>query len=251
MTVVQQSSTDRTFVDAVTRIITMIGESEIATLLNPTRRISIAMRCVQDARDEVYYRTLWEFRRAFYRLELATSTMWYALPDDYHKMASGLSRNTAGEGGLKFITYDQLISNWPDLRSYPPGSGVSDISTVLQLAGQTLTFGDPKYYVITDQYVGLYPIPDSDFVELEGQLYAAYWKQAGVLRADNDSLNLPQQLWSACHYLALAQLKKALEFSDWEADYAIGSRQLSRESSSKREPEDDTVYHEAIANYNE
>ena len=251
MTVVQQSATDRTFLDAVTRIISMIGEAEVATLGNPSKRVRIAMRCVQDARDEIYYRTLWEFRRGFFRVELAANTMWYPLPDDYHKMASDLSRNTSGEAGLNFITYDQLVSNYPDLRSYPPGSGVTDLDTARQLSVQSLSFGDPEHYVIVDQYIGLYVIPDSDFVTLEGYLYAAYWKQAGLLRSDNDSIMLPQHLWSTCHYLALAQLKKALEYADWEADYSIGSRQLSKASSDKKEPEDMAIYSTMNFNYNE
>ncbi len=251
MVVVAQAGVERTFLQAVTRILGMIGESDIATLQNPSRRTTMAMRCVQDARDEVYYRTLWEFRRGFFSVDLVNGTMWYDLPSDYQEMAGDLSRDTAGERGLSYITWDQLISNWPDLRSFPPGTGVTDIATAVQLSEQDDTFGESEYYVISDGYIGLYRIPDEDFVDLESRLYGMYWKQAGVLTSDNDSLLLPQQLWGSCHQLALGKLKKALEYPDWDADYTLGTRALSKASSEKNEIEDTTNVNNMSINYNE
>ena len=254
MVVVQESGADRTYLHAVTRLLSMVGDSEVSTLKDPTGRTVTAMRCVHDARDEVYYRTLWEWRRQWERIELVASTMWYALPTDYCKMASGLSRNST-ERGPAYITYDQLLSNYPYLRDYPPGSGVEDIHTLVQLLAQTNTFGESKYYVITQSgntnYIGLWPIPDSDFVTAETYLYFSYWDQAGALLVDSDSIGLPQQLWNAAHYLALGQLKKALEYSDWREDYAIGTKALTFAAGGKRESEDTTIYDNPTINYNE
>ena len=51
--------------------------------------------------------------------------------------------------------------------------------------------------------------------------------------------------------LALGNLKKALEYADWNTDKAEGVRQLVREASGNRDPQDDNIYHEPNINYNE
>ena len=63
MVVVQETGADRTYLHAVTRLLSMVGESEVSTLVDPSSRVVKAMRCVHDARDEVFYRALWEWRR--------------------------------------------------------------------------------------------------------------------------------------------------------------------------------------------
>ena len=176
MVTIGTASTPRTFIQAVNRCLASIGESDTATLLNPTRRISMAMRHVNDARDEVFYRTLWEWRRGHLRINLVANTMWYVLPTDYQKMATGVSLNQKA-GPLDFISYETLINMYPDLRAFPPGTGVSDLTTVSQLALQTENYGASLSYCIVDGYIGLVPIPDAEFVAQEISLYASYWKQ--------------------------------------------------------------------------
>ena len=252
MVTVVESGVERTFLQAVNRAINKIGENSVASLSNPTKRIMQAKEAVQDARDEVYYHTMWEFRRKYHRIELVESTMWYDLPGNYQKMSTGISLNRSQEPNLEKYTYEKLLERWPDLRSFPPGAGVADISTVQQLAEQNLTFGESKVYCTVDGYVGLMPIPDANFVDLEGILYMSYWAHATILESDNDGIGLPMNLWGAADLIASSNLRKTLEYSDWETDYMRGTKLLSREASGgKLGPEDLDNDQSHSINYNE
>lgn len=250
MVVVGTESTPRTFVQAVNRCLYAIGESAVGTLVSPTRRVSMAMQYVEAARDEVYYRTLWEFRRGHFRVTLVASTMWYAIPSDYHKMATGPSMNRK-DGPLQYVNYETLISMYPDLRAFAPGTGVGSLASVIQLNAQATTFGTPEDYCIVNEYIGLYPIPDATFVTAETYLYCTYWKQAPSLTSDYDDLGLTRDLYLACDYLAIAGLKKALEYPDWQGDQQLGDIQLRRASNDDREPDDSNINNTNSINYNE
>jgi hypothetical protein len=250
MTVVGYGSSGRTLLQAVNRVIMAIGENEAVTLLNATKRVKLAMRFVQDARDEVFYRTLWEFRRGFFRITLVENQMWYELPEDYHKIGTGPSFNDQSQAP-SYLTYEDVIALHPDLRSFPPGAGVTDINTALQLAQQSHNFGTPKHYTIVDGYIGLAPIPDEGFLENETSLYCSYWKAPANLTSDNDQLGLPANLYLACDYLALAGMKKALEYSDWSADKQLGEIELRKQSNEKIEPDNFDIYNSQSLNYNE
>ncbi len=250
MPVVGTSGVQRTFAQSVDRIIRDIGESGIATLLSPSQRVSTAMRAVEDARDEVYYKTMWKFRRGMFAIDLVASTMWYELPTDFHKLATFISRNTV-DAKIWFKTYDDIMLEFPNLRMFPPGTGVQSIASALQAVDQTNTIGTPAYCTDYMGYLGLFPMPDAAFVTLEGRLYAHYWKHAPELVSDNDDIGLPRELWSAHHHLALSKLKKAVEYSDWEADRALGQRELFLASSSQGDPMDANVNQNGGINYNE
>ena len=250
MVVVGTTGIARTFSQAVDRIIRDIGESGVSTLLTPSNRVSTAMRAVEDARDEVYYKTMWKFRRGMFAIDLVDSTMWYELPNDFHKLATFISRNTTDDQ-IWFKTYDDIMLEYPNLRMFPPGTGVTVIATALQALAQTNTIGTPAYCTDYMGYLGLMPMPDADFVALEGRLYAHYWKHAPALVGDYDDIGLPRELWSAHHHLALSRLKKAVEYADWEADRAVGQRELFLASSSSGDPMDANINQNSGINYNE
>ena len=248
--VVASTPGGRTFAQAVDRIIRDIGESGVATLLSPSQRIATAMRAVEDARDEVYYKTMWKFRRGMFSIDLVALQMWYELPTDFHKLATFISRNTADDK-IFFKTYDDIMLEYPNLRMFPPGTGVASTSSAIQAAQQTNTIGTPVYCTDYMGYLGLFPMPDAAFVALEGKLYAHYWKHAPALVGDYDDIGLPRELWSAHHHLALSRLKKAVEYSDWEADRAVGQRELFMASASQGDPMDANVNYNGGINYNE
>lgn len=250
MTVVGTTGVSRTFAQAVDRIIRDIGESGVSTLLTPSNRVATAMRAVEDARDEVYYKTMWKFRRGMFSVQLVSNTMWYELPTDFHKLATFISRNTVDER-IWFKTYDDIMLEYPNLRMFPPGTGVQSLESLGQAASQTNTIGTPEYCTDYGGYIGIIPIPDDAFVALEGALYAHYWKHALPLSGDYDDIGLPRELWSAHHHLALSKLKKAVEYGDWEADRAIGQRELSIASASQGDPMDANVNQNGGINYNE
>jgi len=252
MVLVVGDGVQRTFIQTVNIAINGIGEAEVATLADPTSRVTTAMRGVIKARDRIFYKSMWEFRRGHLRIDLIESQMWYELPVDYHKMLTGLSLNSEAPA-LTMFTYEQLIEQFSDLRAFPPGSAVSDMATAGQIAGQleSANFGTPKYYIVTDQYLGLFPIPDEDFVDTEGQLYSTYSKHAPVLSSDHDDVGLSRNLWGAMDLLTASYLKKALEYNDWASDKQIGELELSEEAAGRKEYKDTTNEFDPIVNYNE
>lgn len=250
MTVVETVSGGRTFLQATTKLIREIGEQPISTLLQPTVRIKNAMSAVEDARDEVFYRTMWKWRRAMFRVELVASQMWYELPEDYHKLASQISRNNRDEQ-IKYLDYGDLLALYPEMRGFPPGSGVSTIPTVSQFIAQAENFGTPRFCTDWNGYIGFMPVPDAEFVALEGFIYGHYWKEAPALTADNDDIGLPRELWEAHNHLALSRLKKVLEYSDWADDRQVGLRMLSERASGKGDPMDSDTEYKNTVNYNE
>lgn len=252
MVVVASSSVPRTFLDAVNRVVSMSGEDPVTTLLNPSRRISNAMRAVSDARDEIFYDRLWEWRRGFWQISLVASQMWYLCPSDYAKLARFVSRNNKGESAISYVDYDDLSNMFPDIRLFPPGLGGSGGVTTAQAVGQSWATGTPDYCTTSNGYLGLYPTPDADFMVAEDNiLVASYWRDAPQLSGDNDGIGLPQSLLNAHHKLALAEFRKSLEFADWAQDKQDGLRMLHKVSAAPEEPQDQNIGFNPSINYNE
>jgi len=253
MVTVASSAVERTFLQAVNKAFDGIGENPLLTLVGGgvTKRGRQAMSAVELARDEIYYHTMWKFRRDFFRIDLATNTMWYELPADFQKMATGISRNVGGTPDMTKVSYEKLCDMYPDIRAFPPGTTVSNLATLGQLTAQD-NFGEPEVYCTELGYVGLMLIPDADFVELEGSLYASYWKHAPQLLSDHDDIGLPRNLWQAHQHLSVGYLKKTLEYSDWATDKTMGINSLGRESSgAKSDPDDMQIEQQNFINYNE
>lgn len=250
MPIVGYGSVQRTYIQAVNRILTRVGKSEAATVAGASRHVGLAMTAVEDARNRVFYRKNWDFRRAFYQLDLVEKTMWYELPADFQKTGSPITLNRL-TSPITYLDYEDMQSVYPDLRAFPPGSGVGDINSVTQLLDQDHNFGESKHCTRWTDYIGLMPIPDAAFVALETSLYSTYWRQAAPLTGDEDSLDLPQELWDCHNLIASAYLKKSLEYSDWDSDFADGMVELKRMSNEDREPQDEQVLHDTGINYNE
>lgn len=252
MTVVGFGTVERTFIQAVNKVLLSTGKNETATLVGSvSNHVKLAMDAVQEARDRVFYRTKWNFRRGFWQLELVANQMWYELPADYQRLGSPISLNRQDNALIEYVDYEKLIAMYPDLRAFPPGAGVGDIGTVVQLLDQTHNFGESKICTRVDDYIGLMPIPNSDFVDLEDTLFSTYWKQASPLQGDQDDIGLPREMWECHNLLALAKFRKSLEFSDWGDDWKDGMKQLMRLSGESKEPQDNQVYHATDLNYNE
>jgi len=250
MPIVGYGSVERTYLQAVNKVIKDTGKGEVATLAGPSRHVSIAMSAVEDARDRVFYKTKWDFRRAFFEITLVEFQVWYELPADYQRLASPISLNRT-TGMITYMEYEDMLLNWPDLRMFPPGSGVGGILSLTQALAQTHNMGESNTCTSLNGYIALLPVPNDTFVDREGILYATYWKQAPPLTADISDIGLPRELWECAHLLALGKFKKALEYSDWETDWADGMRELRKESGESRDPQDNNVYHEQSINYNE
>jgi len=252
MVVVASGTPERTYLQSVNKVLSGIGENLVGALTNPTRRVSIAMGAVEAARDDIFYKKLWQWRREHMEIALVEDQMWYELPTNYHKMASSISLNRR-EKKVDYVDYGDLLLRFPDLRAFPPGSGVGGIASAVQLGNQADTFGEPDYYTIWQQaYIGFMKIPNAAFLEDEDDvLFAHYWRHAASLVSDYDDIGIPRELWSAHEMLASSRMKKVLEYPDWKDEKMEGLALLDERCGSRKEDQDINVYDSPIINYNE
>ena len=252
MVVVGAGNPERTFLQAVNRALDAIGENNVGGLANPTDRMNKAMRAVQDARDDIFYKKKWEWRREHLQINIVALQMWYELPADYHDMASHVSMNRTDKV-IGFVRYDDMMLKYPNLRSFPPGAGVGGLESLTQLTAQTESFGVPTEYTVWQRdYIGLMPIPDADFITAEGSnLYAHYWRQASTLTVDNDDIGLDRELWGCHDLLAAAYMKKKTGYADWVDDKADGLRILNERASNQGNDQDLHIYDDPLINYND
>lgn len=252
MAVVGVGGTGQTYLEAVNGLLMSTGKGKLISLVSPSRHTELAMKAVTHGRDVIFYKKLWQWRREHLAIDLVAGQMWYELPVDYHKMASPLSLNRPDKM-VAFVNYDDMLIRWPFLRSFPPGSGVADVTSAIQLSNQTDTYGTPDTYTIWHQdYLGLMRIPDADFVEEEdARIFGHYWKQAPILTSDNDQLGIPREMMGAHELLSSSHYKKALEFGDWASEKSEGLQLLAERTGDYREDEETNVYHNPQINYNE
>jgi hypothetical protein len=251
MAIVEAGSVERTLLQAVNKLLLSTGKGSVISVVSPTRHTQLAINAVQDATDDVFYKKLWQWRREHMEIELVEDQMWYALPVDYHKMASPLSLNR-DDKMLTYMDYETMLKTWPYLRSFPPGSGVGGLAAALQLVDQTAAFGEPLNYTVWQKsYLGFMPIPDEDFVDTEGTLYGHYWRANSLVSGDYDDIGIPRELWTTHNLLASAKFKKALEMSDWKDDQILGQQMLDERCGARREDQDPDVNTNQQINYNE
>jgi len=251
---VPTSSYSLTFCEAVDQLLLFIGEEAAGTLVNPSRRTMQAMTSVREARNEVWYEARWPWRRGYLRVNLVDGQMWYELPEDFGGFNTGLSK-LADEDPLPYITYERLIEKYPNIRAFPPGETVVDLSTVGQLAGQVsdgVNYGEPICYTDMSGYIGLMPIPDAPFVADEPALYCTFWRNAPPLTADEDDLAVPAEILGTVMTIAQGRLKIAVEFADGPMDQAKGANDLrKRKSADAVKTEDGDIYFRPSINHNE
>lgn len=251
MAIVTVGGVERTLLQAVNKLLINTGKGAIISVASASRHTQMAISAVQDARDDVFYSKLWQWRREHMSITLVESQMWYALPGDYHKMASPLSMNRSDKM-LTYMDYENMLKAWPFLRSFPPGSGVGDLSSASTFATQTDTFGEPDNYTIWQKsYLGFMRVPDATFVATEGTLFAHYWRAANLIDSDYDDIGLPRELWSTHDLLASSKYKKGLEMSDWKDEQLLGNKMLDERATGRREDQDMDVNHAQQINYNE
>jgi hypothetical protein len=224
---VEATSGTRSLLECVQRIVAGVGETAPSTVASPKPTTTKAIHAVQDALSEIYTRAAWDFRFAWFVFDLAADTMWYDLPSDFAEVRTDLPLYL-GTSLLKHTRFEDLLKAYPDFREFPPSAGVG-ASLVTQGAAMTNHFGSPLTFTLLNEQLGLFPIPDSDFVTEQAQGVVGYLKLAPELTEDGDLLPLPQNLWVAHYYLSLSFLKQALEFKDFVNDEERAERYLAKQ----------------------
>ena len=62
MAIVGPSGTERTYLKAVNRALNNIGKGKVISIASPSKHTEIAMRAVEDARDDIFYKKMWQWR---------------------------------------------------------------------------------------------------------------------------------------------------------------------------------------------
>lgn len=225
---VELSTEPRTFLDAVAKVLTGTGNPDPGTLTGAARHVLRAMEACRDALEEVWYAAEWNWRMSFFQIDLAESRMWYDLPGDFAAIIDPIPLFD-GLAALTVMDYQELVKLYPKIRAYPNDSGVNDLTIITQLATLTDYFGSATRYVIVGDNIGLFKIPDADFVSANTPVIPAYYKAAPTLESDSDQLQIPHSLYRAHHKLALGFYKQYAEQSDYAVDLRIGQDMLAAE----------------------
>lgn len=222
------STTDfeRTLLDCVNRILTGVGEPEVASITNATDTTLKAYHAVCDAVEDIYFRGPWEFRLKWMTVDLVANTMWYDLPDDFSEMATDIPVYL-GTQLIEYIDFQELLRRYPDFRHYTNDAEI-DLTVLTQATSAESQFSSATRYTFFNDQLGFWPIPDSDYATDQSLLLAAYLKMPAVMIGEGDLLDLPKNLWAAHYYLSLAFLKQHYMDRDYEADEARAERMIKR-----------------------
>lgn len=225
--IVSQTTEPRTLLTAVQRVLTANGQPAPATVDTVSPTTEKAVQAVNDAQDEIYAHALWSWRFKWLVLDIVGEQMWYLLPDDFGEMAADIPFKGA-TSQIDGISYQELCDRYPDLRHYPPDSGV-DLSVFVDGLSSTEYLGTPKYYSVWAGHLALVPRPDDEYVEDQvGQIVGGYYRVAQELYADSDIIDMPKPMWRIHHNLANAYYKQYMEYSDWQATEQRALSQLQR-----------------------
>ena len=184
------------------------------------------MRAVNDAIEIIYAAAKWPWREKHLEITTIENTMWYEVPDDFD-LISTAPRYDSVVGRLSYLPIAELYHRNQELRATPPGTSVS-LATAIQHLSHTY-FGTPNVYSLTSDAVGLFPIPDADFIADQPTLLLSYYRHPVELVADNDLVDMPKNLWFAHHQLALGLYKQVLEFSDADRNLGAGQGKLNEQ----------------------
>jgi len=224
---VSSADFERTLLTATRRIVTGVGETAPSTVAGAQTTVLRAIDAVNDAQDEIYSRSQWDFRYDWVPIDLVDSHGWYDLPEDFGEAATDIPIHL-GDAVLEYVPFRDVLKMYPRFRLFPIGSG-ANISVVAQAVASAEQFGTPLLWSILNDQLLLYPAPNAAWVTAQVQIFMGYYRQPAVLIADGDLLDLPKNLWPAHYHLSLAYLKQHLEYADFQADEQRAERKIRLE----------------------
>ena len=225
--IVGREGYERDLLECVQRIIMGLGEPKPPTIDAGREAHAMAVMAVNDAQLEIYTAAKWDFRFAWGVIDLESTTMWYSLPYDYSEMATDMPVYL-GTKQLTYIDFRDLLNRYPDFRLFPPGAG-TNLSVTVQGASNTNHFGEPMVYTVTNDQIGLFPVPDDDWIETQSQAIYGYYDLPTEMIVEGDLLSISKELWTAHFWLSLGFLKQYLEYPDWQADEQRGRYALEEQ----------------------
>lgn len=237
MAAIQETATESTLVELVDWLVEKVGDKPSGSVEDGRTITSSAVAAANDALSEVWSRYQWPFRLDGTVLTLELDKMWYDLPSTFAEVAFEVPRYL-GYRQLDYKDFKELLRENPWFQWFPSAS--MNLSVYQNVALDNRHYGTPRCFTIAyndpvDQ-MGVFPAPNERFFEaLEKDtsdtlaLPFPFFRSAPVLVAGSDVIRVPRNLWSAHKYLALAYLKEAREFADYQADEARAERYIQRE----------------------
>lgn len=231
----------RTLPEAVDRIMSSCGFPSVGTVESPTKNITMAVGCVNDALEIIWSAANWRWRYRWVLFNYEDKRFLYDLPADF-VLAGSSFLCMAHKFPMVFVDYHDLVAKHPQIAFVPQVQQVTDGG--LTYAGRILAFfsdpetsgltGIPSKWTIVGNQLGLFPVPNSDVVdstEFSTRMFnvMGYSGSFNRLSSNSDTMPLPPELLAAHHFIALGMFKQALEFPDYAADERRGSSLLRRE----------------------
>jgi len=230
MAVIFSTTSSRTYLEAVQITLRSVGISPPGTIVGPDKNTALAMDAVANALDIVWNFTDWEFRREWGELELSALQMWYPVDERFAEILLA-PQVKYGVPQLSYRKYEKLVEDQPGLRFVPADWQSSALATEME---ELETYqGTPRKWTYAGGFIGLFPIPDSDFVSDCPVLVYAWAKTVPTLAGDNDLLEIDRILETAHQFLSSAGMKESLEYPDHQIDYQRGIDALKKAANRK------------------
>lgn len=214
----------RTLLSSVQDICGMSGISRPATIVSPDRNTVQAILACQQALNTIWYKTRWDWRFVWWRLEMVADQMWYDVPLDFDAAGSvfGVHRSSSPIG---FLPWEEMIENFPAIRNLPPAFATVD--TDLEAVDSACS-GMTEHWTIKGGYVGLWQPPSAGFIEQSSpSLVGGYYRKLLMPYGEGDEIEIPMDLYPAHDNLALGIFKQYKEHPDWKVTKQAGEQMLA------------------------
>lgn len=237
MASVQEQATETTLVELVDWLVNKVGDKSSGSIDDGRTITRSAIDAANDALAEIWSRYQWPFRMDGTVITLAAGTMWYDLPSTFSELAFEVPRYL-GHQALEYKDFKEILRENPWFQWFPSAS--MNLSSYVNVSLDSRHLGTPCCFTIayndpSDQ-VGFFPAPDESFFDGLDKgdsdtlsLPFPFYRGAPRLVASSDTIRLPWNLWTAHKNLALAYLKQAREFADFQADEQRAERYIQRE----------------------
>lgn len=224
MTTVSASpSVKPTALQIVNRVLREAGVEEVSSLSPGNPRSNVALEALNDTVWDIYARTLWQWSKSKYTVNLVAGQNDYAMPSDFRSMSlpPKLWNATGGSSSYPLAEYssaeyDQLVPM------------------------QSVSYGTSMMFTVRGGVMSVNPAPSSGTLANYPQMTFEYfkWPQRRLsAQASDDSktFDVPLELTQAMVFKARSELKKFLEYPDWDADAKQYEQQIAQMLSANKQ----------------
>jgi len=212
-----------TTLQMVNRVLLECGVEQVTSLNPGNDRSNLTLEAMNDGMYDIYAKAIWPWTRQRYSIPYVAGTYEYPVPSDFRQIC--------------LAPYNWSVSSpagTTPMVEYSP----EEFSEAFPPAAMASGTGAPWAYTVDAYYIRFYPAPDSNSIANYPQASLTYfkWPQRRQNTGDDAStFDVPVQLIPALVRYGKAQLKKYLEYPDWESEMQEYRMQVEQQLASNKQ----------------